>query len=425
MNINRVIVTTAILHLLLLLPQVKGKESYESNEEVNNTAPALGFYQRAFSQAPHKQGSNKQPRNVILCIGDGMGHGQVALTRLHAVGPNGRLHMERLPVHGLVSVHSADSLVTDSAAAATALACGIKTKNKVVGQDTNGHAYLTITEAAQLRGLKTGLVASSSITHATPACFAAHVASRKQEVDIAAQLVESDINVLFGGGRQFFLPQSEPDGKREDGRNLIAEAQAAGYHYVSTPEELWTTLGPKVLGLFQAEALETELPEPTLAELTRKALNLLSDKTSTKGKHKGFFLMVEGSQIDWACHKNHAKNTIRQTLLFDETVRAATDYALQDRHTLLIVTADHETGGLVIDTDKSGWIPQVNWTSKNHSALPVPLYAIGPGAEQFAGTLDNTDIPKRIAALLKIKDFPRIKKHAKTKPKAKATIPTP
>jgi alkaline phosphatase len=180
---------------------------------------------------------------------------------------------------------------------------------------------------------------------------------------------------------------------------------------------LWTARGAHVLGLFQAANLETELPEPTLAELTRKAMQLLTAPAprTPAGKSRGFFLMVEGSLIDSAGHKNDAENTIRQTLLFDEAVRMATDFARQDRHTLVIVTADHETGGLVIASDKRGAVPQAYWTSKQHSAMPVPLYAFGPGAQRFAGTLDNTDIPKRIAELLKIADFPRVLETKATK----------
>jgi alkaline phosphatase len=409
MNYKRLTTTTLVTFAILLSlgPAAPAKQNYDSKDPNNQSATRLSFYQRAFDLGtlPHHPGN--QPRNVILCIGDGMGYGQVALARLQTLGCEGRLHMEKLPIQGMAWTHSADSLVTDSAAAGTALACGIKTTNQTVGQDPEGIAYLSLTEAAMMRGMQTGLVATSSITHATPASFAAHVKRRKQETDIAAQIIDAGIHVLFGGGRKFFLPVSHPEGTREDGRDLIAEAREAGYQYVQSPADLWHAQSGRVLGLFQAEALETELPEPTLAELTQKAVRLLSD-----GNSAGFFLMVEGSQIDWACHANHVDNTVRQTLLFDEAVRVAADFALRDQQTLVVVTADHETGGLVVDSPKTGGAPQASWASKGHSAMPVPIFALGPGAEHFSGSLDNTDIARRLARLMNIRDFPRARQAA-------------
>jgi len=407
MKKNRVTILSLFVAVQIFSATGQAKESYQSTDPCDMGRQTLSFYERSFTaeKLPHRP--NGSPRNVILCIGDGMGFGQVTLSRLQAMGPEGRLHMERFPVQGMAWTHAVNNLVTDSAAAGTALACGIKTTNKTIGQDPTGTAYMSLTEGAHLRRMKTGLIATSAITHATPASFAAHVKLRKQQIDIAEQMVISGINVLFGGGRQFFLPTDHPEGKREDGRDLIAQAQASGYHYVSTPQELWHTQGPHVLGLFQAEALNTELPEPTLAELTRKALQLLAATSPDAPSQKqGFFLMIEGSQIDWACHANHVDNTVRQTLLFDQAVRAATDFALRDQQTLILVTADHETGGLVVASEKDGKTPRVHWASKGHSAMPVPVYALGPGAERFGGSLDNTDIAKTIARLLGMPAFP-------------------
>jgi alkaline phosphatase len=409
MKKNRVTILSLFVAVQILSSTGQAKESYRSTDPCDVGRQTLSFYERSFTaeKLPHRPGGS--PRNVILCIGDGMGFGQVTLTRLQTMGPEGRLHMERFPVQGMAWTHAADNLVTDSAAAGTALACGIKTTNKAIGQDPEGTAYMSLTEGAHLRHMRTGLIATSALTHATPGSFAAHVKQRKQENDIAVQLVDSGINVLFGGGRQFFLPTHHPEGKREDGRDLIAQAQTSGYHYVSTPQELWGAQGTHVLGLFQAEALNTELPEPTLAELTRKAIRLLTTPPpGTPGHKQGFFLMIEGSQIDWACHANHVNNTVRQTLLFDQAVRTAMDFALRDQQTLVLVTADHETGGLVVASEKDGKTPQVHWASKGHSAMPVPIYALGPGAEHFGGSLDNTDIPKNIARLLGMPAFPRM-----------------
>jgi alkaline phosphatase len=347
----------------------------------------------------------KKVRNIIFCIGDGMGLGQIALTRMKTASPDGALNMERMPVVGFIRTHSANALVTDSAAAGTALASGVKTNNGMLGMTPDGTSYQTILEAAKAKGLATGLVVTSAITHATPAAFASHVTSRKMEDKIAEQLMANKVVVLFGGGREYFLPKSSDNSKRNDQKNLIEQAEKAGYLYVQTAEELRDAQHTHILGLFQLGPLTTVAPEPSLAELTAKAVDVL-DHQRKNYKKRGFFLMVEGSQIDWACHDNDAAETIRQTLLFDQAVKAAIDFARKDKNTLVVVTADHETGGLTIRADNLKDDPDVNWSTHGHSAMPVPIYAFGPKACIFAGTYDNTDVPKKFARLLGIKPFP-------------------
>jgi alkaline phosphatase len=366
----------------------------------------LSFYRPPITTAPYPQTSGRRVRNVILLIGDGLGYGQVFLAATHVGGPEGRLHMERLPVMGLIRTHASDSLVTDSAAAGTALAAGIKTRNGMIGMAPDGTAQMSILQAAKAKGMATGLVATSTITHATPAVFAAHVKSRKMEATIAEHLLASRVNVLFGGGRKYFLPRSDPNSGRTDDLDLIAQAKEAGYTYIETAGDLQTLRTPYMLGLFQLDALTTKTPEPSLATLTRRAIRILrqANMDSTDDRY-GFFLMIEGSQIDWECHANNVEGTIRQTLLFDEAVEAAVDFALRDGRTLVIVTSDHETGGLTLLEEKGRM--RAHWSTKGHSAMPVPLWAVGPGAERFAGTQDNTDIPKKIAQLLDIRPFPR------------------
>ncbi|MHC4264425.1 MAG: alkaline phosphatase [Planctomycetota bacterium] len=343
----------------------------------------------------------KEVKNIILLIGDGMGLGQVMTTRLSAIGKDGRLNMEIFPVTGIMKNHSSDALVTDSAASATAMACGIKTNNGMVGMDPDGKKYLSILEAAKKRSMLTGLIATSSITHATPACFGAHVESRDNETAIAKQLIDNKINVLFGGGRTFFLPKKD-GGERRDGLDLIEEAQKQGYVYITTAREMAGINEPYVLGLFQKEALKTTGDEPELSELTEKAIKILNKNED------GFFLMIEGSQIDWASHEHDEKEMIKQTIKFDAAVKVAKDFADRDGHTLVIVTADHETGGLVVLGDEEGFEIKNKWTSREHSAMPIPVYAFGPGAYMFTGVYDNTDLAKKMAKLLDINDFPRI-----------------
>ena len=341
--------------------------------------------------------------NIILCIGDGMGLGQVAFARMKSAGLDGKLQTEQMPVTGIMRTHSANSAVTDSAASGTAMASGFKTNNGMVNVLPNGKKCITILEAAKNIQMSTGLVATSAITHATPACFASRVKKRGMQTKIAEQLIENKVNVMFGGGRHFFLPKTDKNSKRTDNRNLIEEAEKAGYSYIQTAKELDSVNKSHVLGLFQLGALTTKQPEPSLAELTKKAVEILS-----KDK-KGFFLMVEGSQIDWACHRNDRKYCLTETLLFDEAVGKAIEFAKADGRTLVVVTADHETGGLVINSsDMRCKKMKLNWSTGGHTALPVVVYAYGPGAETFTGVYDNTELPKKLAKLLGIKTFPRL-----------------
>lgn len=372
----------------------------------------LSFYQPSIATEPYPLTDAEKVRNVIVCIGDGMGLSQVTLASMKVAGPGGRLHIERLPVTGLVRTHSANSRVTDSAAAGTALASGVKTNNGMIGMAPDEREYCTLLEAAQAKGMATGLVVTSTISHATPASFGAHVKSRKLEPAIAAQLMARRINVLLGGGRKYFLPRSDPNSGRKDDVDLFAEAQEAGYTYVRTASELRSAQDSHVLGLFQFDGLTTAEPEPSLAFMTRKAIRLLKrvNLNSTADRY-GFFLMIEGSQIDWECHANDAAGAVRQTLLFDQAVEAAVDFALKDGRTLVLVTADHETGGLTLigngSEEKKDPELAVRWSTKGHSGTPVGLWALGPGARRFAGVQDNTDIPKKIAQLLEIRPFPR------------------
>ena len=398
----RRLTVTALAAIVITIVASPGATGKYATPKGNNRD--LSFYRPPISDSPYPRTRAKRVKNVILCIGDGMGLSQVAVSRLKVAGRHGKLHMERMPVAGLVRTHSGNSLVTDSAASGTALASGVKTHNGMIGMTPDERVHVTIMEMAHAKGMATGLVVTSSITHATPACFAAHVPSRKMETQIAEQLIAGGVNVLLGGGREFFLPQSAPGSARKDDRNLIAEAEAAGYTVVETVAQLRSARHRRVLGLFQLEALTTEPPEPTLAQLTRHAIGILKQRPLGT---KGFFLMVEGSQIDWACHDNDLDAMVRQTLLFDQAVEAAIDFAMRDRRTLVIVTADHETGGLTFTDTNDGPDPKVNWSTKGHSGTPVPIYAFGPGAERFEGVCDNTEIPRRIAQLLDLRPFPQ------------------
>ncbi len=375
---------------------------------------AISFYQPPQSKEPLANPSGTRPRSIILCIGDGMGPNQVALARDGGVGPGGRLWMETMPYAGLVSTHNASGEVTDSAAAITAILCGVKTRNSRLGQDSDGTNWMTLPERLQEDGYRIGAAVTCSMTHATPAGLAAHVSNRDQETRIAVQLLNAKIDVLFGGGRQNWLPNNQPDGARSDGRNLLSEAQQAGWQIVQDKPQMDAVSSGRVIGLFQEDALTTLPPEPSLAEMTAAALRILS---SGRDQSHPFFLMVEGSQIDWAGHQNNQAACVRQALLFDMAIREALDFAIRDQHTLVIVTADHETGALTVSGggSKPGNL-KANWASQGHSGAQVPIYAYGPGAQSFAGVLDNTQIALKIARLMDLDNFPR------TVPKKRAAV---
>ncbi len=390
-------IALGFLSILLVASAANAQTNFQY-ETPKDSKDYIGFYEPSPDITPYPNPAGV--KNVILLIGDGLGHNQITAARLVAAGPDGKLHMERIATASSITTHAANAKITDSAAAGTALACGIKTNNGMIGMDPDGKRYQTILQAAKHKGMSTGIAVTCEVTHATPAAFTAHVKSRSSEARIAPQLLEQT-DVILGGGRRYFLP-ADAGGRQPEGVDLIKKAVDSGYTYASDAAGLNAARAPRLLGLFQNAALETIPPEPDLAELTAKAIEILS------ANPHGFFLMVEGSQIDWACHNNNIRQTIRQTLLFDKAVKVAVDFALRDRSTLILVTSDHETGGLSI----KNWDPEtrkldVAWSTGGHTGVPVPLYALGPGARRFRGQLDNTDVPKHIAALLGIDDFPK------------------
>jgi alkaline phosphatase len=291
-----------------------------------------------------------QAKNIILMIGDGMGPAHVQVAWLYATRQLGKnLVMTEVMDKGQTAYmvnDTADSTVTESAAAAVQMATGVKVLAKSVGIGPDGKVLKTILEMAKEKGKATGLVTTSGITDATPAGFVAHVEKRSEEEKIAEQLVKSDVNILFGGRKEFFLPESEK-GRRKDGRNLLNDARGNGYLVVETAEEMKKAEGKKILGLFNQGNMLFEIDrkgstEPSLAEMTTKALEVLSKK------EQGFFLMVEGGRIDHGAHHYDIGAVISDTLAFDEAIKVAYDFQKANPDTLLIITADHETGGLVV-----------------------------------------------------------------------------
>jgi alkaline phosphatase len=319
------------------------------------------------------------PKNIILFIGDGMGPAQVTAGKV----AKGTLEMERCPVTALVTTWSASSLVTDSAASGTAMATGIKTKNGMISQSPDGSRLQTVLEVAEKQDKSTGLVANCAVTHATPASFAAHVPSRNQYQEIARQLAASDVDVLFGGGLDHFSPTNAPSCLPELEAKMTVVKTAEEFRVLDTPERAAALLYP----VHPPIAAQRSVP---LAELTAKAIEILSQDDD------GFFLMVEGSQIDWMGHQNNGTNLVAEVVDFDDAVGVGLDFAENNGETLVIITADHETGGFALlgGSLAEKTVSKTGFSSDYHSAVMVPLFAFGPGREAFGGMMDNTDIGK-------------------------------
>ena len=364
-----------------------GQEEYKDpkNKALNEVYPGGPFYEVQNYVQPK---GKKPPKNIILMIGDGMGLAQV-YSAMTANG--GHLFLENFKNIGFSKTYSSDNYITDSAAGGTALSSGVKTYNGAIGVDRDKKPIPSIRELAEKKGLKTGLVSTSAITHATPASFLAHVSSRSSYEDIAADFLKTNIDVFIGGGVDNFE-------KRKDGRNLSKELKDKGYQVLYNMQDIQKVKSGKLAGL---TAPEHNKPMPERGEMlvpaTQTAINLLSQSK------KGFFLMVEGSEIDFLAHENKTPGVVLETLDFDRAVGVALKFAASNGETLIIVTADHETGGMTINGgDYATGKVIAKYTSGGHTGIAVPVYAFGPCAEQFTGFMENTDIAKRMIQLLKV-----------------------
>jgi alkaline phosphatase len=413
--------------------------------------------------------NNAEIKNVIFLIGDGMGVSYTSAYRYLKDNPSTKeveqTEFDKYLV-GQQTTYPNDphQNVTDSAAAATAMSAGIKTYNAAIAVDNNGSSVKTVLEAAKEKGKSTGLVATSEITHATPAAYGAHDVNRKNMNAIADDYYDEMINgghkidVMLGGGLSNFV---RPD------RDLTKQFQKDGYSYVTNKDEMLKSENLRMLGLFSQggmpKMLDREASMPSLKDMTDTALNKLSQNK------KGFFLMVEGSQIDWAGHDNDIVAAMSEMEDFEKAFKAAIDFAKKDKHTLVVATADHSTGGFSIGAKgEYNWFgapiaaakrtpdfmaeqiakgadveqtlknyidlqltPQeiqsvkkaaeskkavdidtaieaifdnrsfTGWTTGGHTGEDVNVYAYGPGSDRFAGNIDNTDQAKLIFDILK------------------------
>jgi alkaline phosphatase len=322
---------------------------------------------------------SKKAKNIILMIGDGMGTSQIYAG---LVANKGKLYLEYLPNIGFIKTYSADDLITDSAAGATAFATGKKTNNGMIGMGPDNQPLSAITEMVEQKGLSTGLVATSTITHATPAAFVAHEFSRHYYEQIAADFLRDDIDVFIGGGRSHFT-------NRLDRLNLLEVLKERNYTVIDTILDLDAAQGDKLAGLLYYDSPPSiiEGRGDMLARAAKKSLEILSKN------EKGFFMVVEGSQIDWGNHQNNILYQTEEMLDFDSAIGAVLEFAARDRETLVIITADHETGGLAISGgDMKKGIVFGDYTTNGHTGVMVPVFAYGPSAELFKGIFENTEI---------------------------------
>lgn len=340
--------------------------------------------------APKAVEPGQKAKNVILLIGDGMGLSQISAA---VYSSNKPLSFERFPVVGLHKQQSASDLITDSAAGATAFACGIKTYNGAIGVDLDSVPVKSILEEAEEKGLSTGLIATSSITHATPAAFIAHQFNRVLNEAIATDFLNTEIDYFVGGGKKYF-------DRRSDERNLIKELENKQYLVTDFLDREMEGISPDPERNFAYFTADTK-PLPVgagrnyLSFATKQGMYFLEQRSQ-----EGFFMMVEGSQIDWGGHANDGDYAISELLDFDRAIQEALNFAEKKGNTLVIVTADHECGGMAIDEHSKMGRMKYKFTTPGHTASMVPVFAYGPGAELFEGIYQNNEIYFRMRQAL-------------------------
>ena len=328
----------------------------------------------------------RKVKNIIFMIGDGMGLEQISAAW---VCNGGKLNLDNFSKVGIQRTYSANRLVTDSAAAGSALATGQKTNNGMIAMDPDSVAVKSLAEEAMEKGKRAGAAVTCRVTDATPAVFFSHTYSRKNMDAIAVQMTNSGLYFLSGGGTRYWSG-------REDGVDLVGQARGMGYTYVETKEEMMAVQDGPLIALMDEYELPFALDRgDILPSAVQKALQLLDNR-------KGFFLMIEGSMIDDGGHDNKAGETMEEIFDFDRTLGLVLEWAEKDGETLVIVTADHATGGMTL---LSGSIDdkriRVNYSTTGHNGIALPVFAWGPHSEDFIGVYENTELSDKIRALIK------------------------
>ena len=328
----------------------------------------------------------RKVKNIIFMIGDGMGLEQISAAW---VCNGGKLNLDNFTNVGIQRTYSANKLVTDSAAAGSALATGQKTNNGMISMNPDTVAVKSLAEEAMEKGKRAGAAVTCRVTDATPAVFFSHAPSRKLMDDIAVQMTNSGLYFLSGGGTKYWSG-------REDGVDLVGQAEAMGYTYVETKEEMMAVEEGPVIARMDEYELQPALDRgDILPSSVQKALQVLDNK-------KGFFLMIEGSMIDDGGHDNKAGKTMEEIFDFDRTLGLVLEWAEKDGQTLVIVTADHATGGMtLLGGSIDGQRIRVNYSTTGHNGVALPVFAWGPHAEDFVGIYENAELSDKIRALIK------------------------
>jgi len=378
MRTNKILLLLAFISIINLgWAQKKGylKGNYKK-EDAGNVYTAQ--FQHKVDQIQAIADANAEIHNVILMIGDGMGVSQVFAAMS---ANNDELYIQYANHIGFQKTKCTDKFTTDSAASGTALATGHKTTYRTIGLDDKGKEVKSILEIASENGKATALVACAKITHATPAAFIAHVPVRSQYEDIATFFITDELDVFIGGGLDDF-------NKREDAKSLIPQLEEEGFQIVTTSTALNEIHSGKIAGFLATGHIDRYPARGEfLVESTQKALEIVSQDEN------GFFMMVEGSQIDWGGHDNDVEYVIEEMLDFDRTVGEVLKFAEKDGHTLVIITGDHETGGMSVhNADLEKGEVECRFTTGGHSSVMLPVYAYGPGADMFMGIYENTAI---------------------------------
>ena len=342
------------------------------------------------------------PKNVILLISDGTGLSQISSTFYFKDATPNYMRFKHI---GMIKTSSSREDVTDSAAGATAFACGVKTYNGAIGVADDSTDVKNLVEIAALNNIKTGLIATSSITHATPASFFSHTFNRGSEEEIAFNLTKSNVDFFAGGGLQFF-------NNRKDGQNLLDTFKEKQFTIDTTELADFSKIkADKKLGFLLAKEAMPTMEEGRgdfLSKATQLGIQFLSKDNA------GFFMMTEGSQIDWGGHSNNASYLISEIIDFDDAIGKALDYAEKEGNTLVIVTSDHETGGFTLAAKKKMRADGSEYSDYSeigptfstggHSATLIPVFAYGPSAEEFTGIYENNAIFEKILKVTKWKN---------------------
>jgi alkaline phosphatase len=325
---------------------------------------------------------SKRPKNVILMIGDGMSAVQIYAGLTANKTP---FNLEEFKFIGFSKTNST-KYVTDSGAGATAIATGYKTNNGAIGVDSLNNSVPTILEIASKKGLATGLVVTTDITDATPASFAAHQPKRAMHQEIAADFLNSGVDVFIGAGKSHF-------NKRLDGRDLLAELKNNGYKVSSDIDEITAVKTGKLAGFLSEKPVKERGDQ--LLKTSMSTINIL------KENRKGFFLMIEASKIDDGGHDNNLDVVVEEMIDFDKTIGKVLEFAKKDKNTLIIITGDHETGGLTLTNGNiaTGKV-EGKFSTKGHTGVMLPVFAYGPGAENFMGIYHNNTIFNKLKKVL-------------------------